>query len=181
MGEQASSSAAPPKGAALSAPRRSSSKIPREFRPSDDPPYPRERTPRSRKPPPSDKPPQVSQAEVKGFKDPPDCAKVPAVKYKDPPKQLVSKPKGSPAGNPPPVYGSTPKLIPPPPAPARKAPSWKNTNPGASARPGPPELPQGAASSAPAEPKAPSSDINDPVVGGDPPNPRGHHQVRFPP
>ena len=212
VGDSGSSLAAPAEGAAPSAPsRRSSSKIPRGYRQSQTPSppagednraapsgaqdwfreeptnletrFPRERSPRTRKPPPPQEQPKAPV--IQGYKDPPSCAKVlkSTPKFKGPPKSIGTPPPGAPVvGQPPPVFGST-NPPQPPPAPARKAPS--NANPEVVvSRPDPPELPKGAAPSAPEQAQEPNPQgVADraPQNGGPPPNPRGHHQVRFAP
>ena len=193
------STATSSKGAAApSAPARSShSKIPKGYRSSDTPSpptsvgrrpnsagarawfreeptrleaaYPRERTPRQRKPPPAPQPSgpkvaPVSQAVVRGYKDPPSadkigCTIIPEKRepkkpvLKDPPKSLAKQPSTPPPdyppGKAPPKFGEQQPLNPPPPRPgppSRPPPVHTVIN---NPRPDPPELPKGAASSAP--------------------------------
>ena len=156
------STATSSKGAAApSAPARSShSKIPKGFRQSNTPSpptsvgrpksagaqvwfreeptrleaaYPRERTPRTRKPPPAGpNAPPVSQAVVRGYKDPPSADKIghtiiPEKRgpkepiLKDPPKSLAKQPSTPPPdyppGKAPPKFGEQQPLNPPPPRP----------------------------------------------------------------
>eukprot|EP00434_Breviolum_minutum_P045073 symbB.v1.2.040336.t1/scaffold7155.1/size12999/1 len=191
------STATSSKGAAApSAPARSShSKIPKGYRSSDTPSpptsvgrrpnsagarawfreeptrleaaYPRERSPRQRKPPPAPQGPKVapvSQAVVRGYKDPPSadkigCTIIPEKRepkkpvLKDPPKSLAKQPSTPPPdyppGKAPPKFGEQQQLNPPPPRPgppSRPPPVHTVIN---NPRPDPPELPKGAASSAP--------------------------------
>ena len=190
------STATSSKGAAApSAPAKSShSKIPKGYRSSDTPSpptsvgrrpnsagarawfreeptrleaaYPRERSPRQRKPPPAPQGPKVapvSQAVVRGYKDPPSadkigCTIIPEKRepkkpvLKDPPKSLAKQPSTPPPdyppGKAPPKFGEQ-QLNPPPPRPgppSRPPPVHTVIN---SPRPDPPDLPKGAASSAP--------------------------------
>ena len=191
------STATSSKGAAApSAPARSShSKIPKGYRSSDTPSpptsvgrrpnsagarawfreeptrleaaYPRERSPRQRKPPPAPQGPKVapvSQAVVRGYKDPPGadkigCTIIPEKReskkpvLKDPPKSLAKQPSTPPPdyppGKAPPKFGEQQQLNPPPPRPgppSRPPPVHTVIN---NPRPDPPDLPKGAASSAP--------------------------------
>ena len=73
--------------------------------------YPRERSPRTRKQPPP----------------PPDTEPVEQSKFKDPPKYLSAQlpTKSKAAGKPPPVFGQTPNITGPPPAPVRQVPAPK--------------------------------------------------------
>ena len=129
--------------------------------------YPRERTPRPRTPPPppsgSNVPP-VSQAVIRGYKDPPSadkvgCTIIPEKRepkkpiLKDPPKSLAKQPSTPPPdyppGKAPPKFGEQQPLNPPPPRPgppSRPPPVHTVVN---NPRPDPPELPKGAASGAP--------------------------------
>ena len=175
--------------AAPSAPARSShSKIPKGFRQSSTPSppksvgrpksagaqdwfqqqqtthleaaFPRERTPRPRKHPPAGpEVPPVSQAVIRGYKDPPSADKIGHTiipkksGLKDPPqslaKPLSTPPPDYPPGKAPPKFGEQQPLNPPPPRPdppSRPPPVHTVIN---SSRPDPPELPKGAASSAP--------------------------------
>ena len=131
--------------------------------------YPRERTPRPRKLPPAPQPSSfsvdpVSQAVVRGYKNPPSadkigCTIIPEKRepkkpiLKDPPKSLAKQPSTPPPdyppGKAPPKFGEQQPLNPPPPRtgpPSRPPPVHTVIN---NPRPDPPELPKGAASGAP--------------------------------
>ena len=131
--------------------------------------YPRERTPRQRKPPPAPQPSgpnvaPVSQAVVRGYKDPPSadkigCTIIPEKRepkkpvLKDPPKSLAKQPSTPPPdyppGKAPPKFGEQQPLNPPNPRPgppSRPPPVHTVIN---NPRPDPPKLPKGAAPGAP--------------------------------
>lgn len=110
--------------------------------------YPRERTPRARKPPPA-APEPASQAVNRGYKDPPSIIAKVGHKIvvnkgpKDPPQSLSKPPSTPPPSDPgkaPPKYGSQQPLHPPPPK-RRPPPVHTVMN----ERPDPPELPKGVA------------------------------------